>query len=217
MYPHCTVVATNFCVSGNFIEEILYVYRFPSLRLSPEISSPNVHPGISSPLDSRMSSYDNVEGRNGYSHDIIASSNHNHHGVTLHHNHPTSNHHCASQISDNDDTQTIFSEPWDSSRWENLLHLDHTENGSSVGSNSVVQVMGQTPLLGPEEDDTVCGTNTNRIHSNRTVNGCTTNNGHINRTKSFKERLDPLLCEYCMLCFYLSIINRLIFVFIKHF
>lgn len=182
-------------MSNNFSERILYVCRFPSLRLSPEIVSPNVLPGISSPLDSRMSSYDNVEGRNGGSHDIIASSHHNHHNVTLHHNHPSSNHHCASQISDNDDTQTVFSEPWDSSRWENLLHPDHTETNLSVGSNSVVQVMGQTPLLGPEEDDTMCGTNTNRIHSNHMVNGCTSNNGHISRTKSFKERLDPLLCE----------------------
>ncbi|PNF41657.1 hypothetical protein B7P43_G07620 [Cryptotermes secundus] len=171
----------------------LIAQRFPSLRLSPEILSPNVLPGISSPLDSRMSSYDNVEGRNGGSHDIIASSNHNHHNVTLHHNHPSSNHHCASQISDNEDTQTVFSEPWDSSRWENLLHPDHTETNLSLGSNSVVQVMGQTPLLGPEEDDTMCGTNTNRIHSNHMVNGCTSNNGHISRTKSFKERLDPLL------------------------
>lgn len=204
-------------MSNNFSEGILFVCRFPSLRLSPEIVSPNVLPGISSPPDSRMSSYDNVEGRNGSSHEIIASSNHNHHSVTLHHNHPSSNHHCASQISDNDDTQTVFSEPWDSSRWENLLHPDHTETSLSLGSNSVVQVMGQTPLLGPEEDDTMCGTNTNRTHSNRMVNGCTSNNGHINRTKSFKERLDPLLCEYRLSYLYVSTINRLISIAMKHF
>lgn len=28
---------------------------------------------------------------------------------------------CGSVIEDNEDTETIFSEPWDSSRWENLL------------------------------------------------------------------------------------------------
>ena len=122
------------------------------MRLSPEIVSHNIHPGVSSPLDSRMSSYDNVEGRN-------------------HQNH------CSSQISDNDDTQTVFSEPWDSSRWESLLHPD--------GGDSTIQVAGATPLLGPEEDDTVCETNV-------TANG----SHHVSRSKSFKERLDPLLCEY---------------------
>ncbi|PSN53428.1 hypothetical protein C0J52_05143 [Blattella germanica] len=89
----------------------------------PIIVSNNALPGISSPLDSRMSSYDNVEGRN-------------------HQNH------CPSQISDNDDTQTVFSEPWDSSRWENLLRPE--------GGDSAVQVSGTTQLLGPEEDDVVC-------------------------------------------------------------
>lgn len=203
-------------LSNNFSEGILYVYRFPSLRLSPEIASPNVLPGISSPLDSRMSSYDNVEGRNGGCHDFTASSNHSHYNdnVTLH---PNSNHHCASQISDNDDTQTVFSEPWDSSRWENLLHPDNSETSLSLGSNSAVQVMGQTPLLGPEEDDTMCGTNTNRTHSNHMVNGCTSSNGHINRTKSFKERLDPLLCEYSLSYLHVPAINRLIFIFMKPF
>lgn len=163
----------------------LIAQRFPALRLSPEIVSPNVHTGISSPLDSRMSSYDNVEGRN---HDALCSSHHNHNSVTLHPN----SHHCASQISDNDDTQTVFSEPWDSSRWENLLHLDHTETCLSPGSNSVVQVAGATPLLGPEEDDTICDSNTNGTHSNNhMVNGV---GGHpVGRCKSFKERLDPLL------------------------
>jgi hypothetical protein len=155
-----------------------------------------------------MSSYDNVEGRNGSSHDNLCSSNHNHNNVTLH---PSSNHHCASQISD-DDTQTIFSEPWDSSRWENLLHPNHMETGLSLGSSSVVQVVGATPLLGPEEDDTVCSANTNGTHSNHVVNGCASSSGHIiSRSKSFKERLDPLLCEYRMAYLYVRVISMLIF------
>ncbi|KAJ9575552.1 hypothetical protein L9F63_007593, partial [Diploptera punctata] len=129
---------------GITVQELI-AQRFPALRLSPEIVSHNVHTGVSSALDSRMSSYDNVEGRN-------------------HQNH------CSSQISDNDDTQTVFSEPWDSSRWESLLHPDT--------GDSTIQVAGGTPLLGPEEDDTVCETN---IKSN------------VSRSKSFKERLDPLL------------------------
>jgi hypothetical protein len=173
-----------------------YIFRFPALQLSPEIVSPSV-PGVLSPLDSRMSSYDNVEGRQGSSQDTVCSSNHNHSNGISQPNHPSSNHHCASQISDNDDTQTVFSEPWDSSRWENLLHLDHTQTSLSPGS--VVEVAGATPLLGPEEDDTMCGANTDGSHLNHVANGCASSNGHISRSKSFKERLDPLLCEYRML------------------
>jgi hypothetical protein len=77
--------------------------------------------------------------------------------------------------------------------------------------------MGQTPLLGPEEDDTMCGSNTDRTHSNHMVNGYTSNNGHISRTKSFKERLDPLLCEYSLPYVLVSVINRLIFIFMIQF
>lgn len=164
---YVTSCICNLSYIGTLISDVLYMYiklfcylylkyctndcRFPALRLSPEVVSHNLHPGISSALDSRMSSYDNVEGRN-------------------HQNH------CASQISDNDDTQTVFSEPWDSSRWESLLR--------PVGDDSAVQVAGATPLLGPEEDDTVYETNV------------TANGNHVSRSKSFKERLDPLLCKY---------------------
>lgn len=47
-------------------------YRFPSLRLSPECPTVgsgaiNGHPGVCDDVGvSRMSSYDNVEGRNGH-------------------------------------------------------------------------------------------------------------------------------------------------------
>lgn len=177
--------------------DLILCFRFPALQLSPDIALPNALSGISSPLDSRISSYDNVEGRNGSSHDTLCNSDHSHDSV-LHPNYPNSNHHCASQISD-DDTQTIFSEPWDSSRWENLLHPDHIETGFSPGSSSVVQVVGGTPLLGPDEDDTLCDGNTNVTRLNNMVNGCSSSNGHnVSRSKSFKERLDPLLCKYKM-------------------
>lgn len=54
--------------------------------------------------------------------------------------------------------QTIFSEPWDSSRWEHLLHGKKEESS-------------QTPKI--EERTTTS----------------------MSRSKSFKDRLDPLLCK----------------------
>ena len=149
-----------------------------------------------SPLDTGISSYNNVEGHNGSSYDTQCTLDHSHNSV-LNPNYLSSNHHCASQISDND-TQTIFSEPLDSSRWENLLHPGCIETGFSPGSSSVVQVVGATLPLGPEEDDPVCDGNTNVTHLNNMVNGCSSSNGHVSRSKSFKERLDSLLCEYKM-------------------
>lgn len=79
------------------------------------------------------------------------------------------------------------------------MHPDHIETGFSPGSTSMVQVVGGTPLLGPDEHDTICDGNTNVTHLNNMVNGSSSSNGHnVSRSKSFKERLDPLLCEYKM-------------------
>jgi hypothetical protein len=91
------------------------------------------------------------------------------------------------------------------------------ETGLSPGSNSVVEVVGATPLLGPEEDDTMCGANTDGSHLNHMANGCASSSGHIGRSKSFKERLDPLLCEYRMLYLHVSVISRLIFMVMTQF
>ncbi|XP_067011563.2 protein sprint [Anabrus simplex] len=162
---------------GKITVHELIAQRLPSLRLSPEMMSPNSNAGrTTSPLDgqllagisSRISSYDNVEGR--------ASSNPD--SSSLHRNG------ASHGASDNEDTQTIFSEPWDSSRWENLLHMGNNDSATS----SVVQVAGAQPLLGPEEDDTVCEPRTPQQVNNLPPNG-----PYVNRSKSFKERLDPLL------------------------
>lgn len=97
------------------------------------------------------------------------------------------------------------------------MHPDHIESGFSPGSSSIVQVVGATPLLGPEEDDTMCDGNTNGTHLNSMVNGCSNSNGHnVSRSKSFKERLDPLLCEYRMSFLHITVISRLIFIFMNH-
>nr|CAD7590069.1 unnamed protein product [Timema genevievae] len=148
----------------------LIAQRFPELLLSPDtvstVISPNRGPSDidSSGFSSRMSSYDNVEGRNLH-HDS------NHHHLNVHNAHP-----CGSHISD-DDTQTIFSEPWDSSRWENLLHMESSESVS----NSAAQESSAERLLVPE-GNALCDAPSNQSIVSQ-----------VKRSKSFKERLDPLL------------------------
>nr|CAD7458888.1 unnamed protein product [Timema tahoe] len=148
----------------------LIAQRFPELLLSPDtistVISPNRGPSDidSSGFSSRMSSYDNVEGRNLH-HDS------NHHHLNVHNAHP-----CGSHISD-DDTQTIFSEPWDSSRWENLLHMESSESVS----NSAAQASSAERLLVPE-GNALCDHPSNQSIVSQ-----------VKRSKSFKERLDPLL------------------------
>nr|CAD7449826.1 unnamed protein product [Timema bartmani] len=148
----------------------LIAQRFPELLLSPDtistVISPNRGPSDidSSGFSSRMSSYDNVEGRNLH-HDS------NHHHLNVHNAHP-----CGSHISD-DDTQTIFSEPWDSSRWENLLHMESSESVS----NSAAQASSAERLLVPE-GNALCDAPSNQSIVSQ-----------VKRSKSFKERLDPLL------------------------
>nr|CAD7430167.1 unnamed protein product [Timema monikensis] len=155
--------------------------RFPSLEQQETsleegegytvstVISPNRGPSDidSSGFSSRMSSYDNVEGRNLH-HDS------NHHHLNIHNAHP-----CGSHISD-DDTQTIFSEPWDSSRWENLLHMESSESVS----NSAVQESSAERLLVPE-GNALCDAPSNQSIVSQ-----------VKRSKSFKERLDPLLFLY---------------------
>ncbi|XP_075233749.1 protein sprint-like isoform X3 [Lycorma delicatula] len=123
--------------------------RFPELRLSPEISLRGVvgitgEPGNHSDYSghSRVSAYDNVSNNN--LNNNINNSRSCHNGSSVH-----------SQISDNDDTQTIFSEPWDSSRWEHLIVK--------------------------REDST----QTQKVEERTTTT--------MSRSKSFKDRLDPLL------------------------
>lgn len=84
----------------------------------------------------------------------------------------------GSVIDDNEDAQTIFSEPWDSSRWENLL-LEPAAWEENV-SESTIRVSGE-PVLNTDDDDTVLET-PKKPRS-------------VSRGKSFKERLDPLLCK----------------------
>ncbi|XP_063229245.1 protein sprint isoform X2 [Bacillus rossius redtenbacheri] len=152
---------------GLTVQELI-AQRFPDLCLSPDASFSVTSPGgVTSHLDgsfatcSRMSSYDNVEGRHAQDQGGRSRL-------------------CGSHASD-DDAQTVFSEPWDSSRWETLLRGDDT-SGSSV-----VRVSGARPVLGPEEDDTVCES------SPRTQGRSSGAGTHVTRNKSFKERLDPLL------------------------
>lgn len=121
---------------GVTVQEII-AQRFPALRLSPELlgsnrGEPSQRTELSGNSGSRVSAYDNVINNNKNSTCLNGSNN-----------------------SDNDDTQTIFSEPWDSSRWEHLLHEKRKDQ---------------------EEDSVQVRPNTN-----------------VSRTKSFKERLDPLL------------------------
>uniref|UniRef100_A0A1B6C8N4 Protein sprint n=1 Tax=Clastoptera arizonana TaxID=38151 RepID=A0A1B6C8N4_9HEMI len=121
---------------GITIQEII-AQRFPTLRLSPELNTnhnrtdPALKSDSSGISGSRVSAYDNV------------INNNNKNSVCLN----------GSVNSDNDDTQTIFSEPWDSSRWDHLLQERNKE-----------EKFEETKLI-----------------------------SNVARTKSFKERLDPLL------------------------
>ncbi|XP_073980970.1 src homology 2 domain-containing protein sprint isoform X4 [Rhodnius prolixus] len=115
-------------LKGITVQELI-AERCPELRLPTELSAVRgdaAKSDSSGNSGSRVSAYDNV-------------TNHHANGAST-----------QSHISD-DDTQTIFSEPWDSSRWETLLERgDDWQRGEE------------------------------RIS--------------IIRTKSFRERLDPLLC-----------------------
>ncbi|KAL1138494.1 hypothetical protein AAG570_008557, partial [Ranatra chinensis] len=115
---------------GVTVQEII-AERFPELRLPTDLSVVRgevAKSDSSGNSGSRVSAYDNV-------------TNNRANGAST-----------QSHASDNDDTQTVFSEPWDSSRWENLLER---ENNWQRGDE-------RTSIV---------------------------------RTKSFKERLDPLLCK----------------------
>ncbi|XP_059480304.1 protein sprint [Neocloeon triangulifer] len=166
----------------------LIAEKCPELGIPPDISIPGiVSPGIndnpivrensthSNNSDScRMSAYDNVEGLMNHGPYSSRSSN--------------------SQASD-EDAHTVFSEPWDSSRWETLLlqksqqqqmrdedrlsSHNGTPGGASTNS-SLVHLSGD-PLIPDEEDMT----------QNRSAMECKL--PHLSRTKSFKDRMDPLL------------------------
>ncbi|XP_018896161.2 protein sprint [Bemisia tabaci] len=122
---------------GLTFQEII-AQRFPELRvLSQCKSGQSSLRSITSPIrpqDSfesvnlRVSAYDNVVGCiNGQQPN--GSSN-------------------QSQISDNDDAQTIFSEPWDSSRWENLLQKGAQNNANTISRNKSFKER-LDPLLSP--------------------------------------------------------------------
>lgn len=72
-----------------------------------------------------------------------------------------------------DDEETVLSEPWDVSRFGDTLIMD-------CGSESTIKVGGDA-ILDTEDDETVFET----PKKPRSL---------INR-KSFKDRLDPLLCK----------------------
>ncbi|XP_046663899.1 protein sprint isoform X2 [Homalodisca vitripennis] len=131
---------------GITIQEIIS-QRFPELRLSPNLSHSHKGGDPNSSSDSnngsRVSAYDNVV------------NNNNHKPVSICLN--------GSGNSDNDDALTVFSEPWDSSRWEHLLRGRDRE--------SEVEHKSTTPAPAPAPAQTPT----------------------VTRTKSFKERLDPLL------------------------
>ncbi|RZF37491.1 hypothetical protein LSTR_LSTR013728 [Laodelphax striatellus] len=96
--------------------------RLPELCLSPEISlQPKIgdqNEQVREPSDcSRVSAYDNVSNLNNNNNINNNFNKRLQNGSSIH-----------SQISDNDDAQTIFSEPWDSSRWEHLLQAKREES-----------------------------------------------------------------------------------------
>lgn len=156
----------------------LIAEKCPELGIPPDCSLPGIlSPGIndhhlitsqiSSPQSEpcRISSYDNVEGlmNNGY----VKSAG------------------SSSQASD-EDTHTVFSEPWDSSRWETLLMQkggqqgEHEDTTEMSATSSLVRLSGE-PLIGDEEDET--------------MNQNDTRTPALSRTKSFRDRMDPLLCK----------------------
>ncbi|XP_065347669.1 protein sprint isoform X3 [Cloeon dipterum] len=164
----------------------LIAEKCPELGIPPDISIPGVlSPGIndnpivrensmhSNNSDScRMSAYDNVEG-------LI------HHG-------PYSSRSSNSQASD-EDAHTVFSEPWDSSRWETLLMQKNQQsrdddrmsfnNGTPAAisaTSSLVHLSGDA-LIPDDEDMT------------QERSAIVTKLPHLSRTKSFKDRMDPLL------------------------
>ncbi|GLH14936.1 Protein sprint [Gryllus bimaculatus] len=155
--------------------------RLPTLCLSPEILSPTTNAGtttstLEGPLStgglaSRMSSYDNIEGgRPGTeASSISATSSMLHNGDR-----------ACSHISDNDDTATIFSEPWDSSRWESLL-----ASGGDGGDRTGEATQGASGQRETDEGQNVTGG----------AGASELTNHPVVRNKSFKERLDPLLCD----------------------
>ncbi|KAK7790528.1 hypothetical protein R5R35_001925 [Gryllus longicercus] len=157
----------------------LIAQRLPTLCLSPEILSPTTNAGtttstLEGPLStgglaSRMSSYDNIEGgRPGTeASSVSATSSMLHNGDR-----------ACSHISDNDDTATIFSEPWDSSRWESLL-----ASGGDGGDRTGEATQGASGQRETDEGQNVAGG----------AGASELTNHPVVRNKSFKERLDPLL------------------------
>ncbi|KAG8236225.1 hypothetical protein J437_LFUL016623 [Ladona fulva] len=111
-------------------------------------------------VGSRISAYDNVEGR-GIETCTNGTMNRGQHHLS-----------AASQVSD-EDTQTVFSEPWDSSRWEGLLNGSgrgqegggddaalQAEAEKAVSSflsdaESLVHLSAGQPLISDAEDETM--------------------------------------------------------------
>lgn len=161
----------------------LIAEKCPELGIPPDCSLPGIlSPGIndhvissqiSSPQSEscRMSSYDNVEGLMNNGHYVKSAGS-------------------SSQASD-EDTHTVFSEPWDSSRWETLLMQkgsqqgEHDDTGEMSATSSLVRLSGE-PLIADEEDETL----------NQSLNPNDTRTPALSRTKSFRDRMDPLLCKY---------------------
>ncbi|XP_071440940.1 protein sprint, partial [Hetaerina americana] len=89
----------------------LYALLFESERPAPAVPAPAASAGGA--VGSRISAYDNVEGRT----ESCCANGEAAERATNQRQHLS----AASQASD-EDTRTVFSEPWDSSRWEGLLN-----------------------------------------------------------------------------------------------
>lgn len=83
---------------------------------------------------------------------------------------------CGSMTEDNEDAQTIFSEPWDSSRWENLLPSSaDCSKESCFGGNHNVEATFTSEVADSVYESTK---NFNKITK-----------------KGYKEKMDFPLCE----------------------
>ncbi|KAK3926680.1 Protein sprint [Frankliniella fusca] len=178
--------------SGVVTVQDMILQRLPDLRDLPEVvprPRPAPRLGDSTPArDSSLSAYDNVEGQGQPQHGGChrghsAGPGSQHHG----------SHHGSHHASDNEDALTEFSEPWDTSRWENLLRCSETPDTTARLSMSC-----------PPEDDhddhdhDPAGDEPPRhpgVPSNALLRQQAGRAASVTRNRSFREKLDPLLCE----------------------
>ena len=90
--------------------------------------------------------------------------------------------------------QTEFSEPWDTSRWESLLRRSETPDAAARLSSCDEDAAPEPPEpAGGEFPELPEPPRHPGIPSAALMRQASRS---FSRSKSFKERLDPLLCEY---------------------